>query len=67
MHHNSVTANASLGDALYSATPSAAGGVSFNTGSDSYMFKHNWVCGNLSSGDGGGVTHAGFILATEQR
>ena len=62
VHHNSVTANASIGDSLYSATPSAAGGVSFNAGSDNFLFKQNWVAGNLSSGDGGGVTHAGFIV-----
>ncbi|HZV54460.1 MAG TPA: choice-of-anchor Q domain-containing protein [Rhodocyclaceae bacterium] len=61
VHHNSVTANASIGDALYSGTPSAAGGVTFCTGSDGYRFNNNWICGNLSSGDAGGVAHAGFI------
>jgi len=60
VHHNSVTANASIGDALYSGTPSGAGGVSFCSGSDSYKFDHNWICGNLSTGDGGGVAHVGF-------
>ena len=61
MHHNTVTANASIGDALYSGTPSAAGGVTFCTGADGYTLNHNWVCGNLSTGDGGGVAHSGFI------
>jgi hypothetical protein len=60
VHHNAVTSNASIGDALYSGTPSAAGGVSFVTGSDGYSFRNNWICGNLSTGDGGGVAHAGF-------
>jgi hypothetical protein len=60
VHHNSVTANASIGDALYSGTPSAAGGVSFCTGSDFYKFNYNWICGNLSTGDGGGVAHVGM-------
>lgn len=60
VHHNAVTSNASIGDALYSGTPSAAGGVSFVTGSDGYQFTNNWICGNLSTGDGGGVVHSGF-------
>ncbi|HQR71125.1 MAG TPA: Ig-like domain-containing protein [Burkholderiaceae bacterium] len=61
VHHNMVTGNASLGDALYSGTPSAAGGITFCSGSDGYVMDHNWVCGNLSSGDAGGVAHSGFI------
>lgn len=60
VHHNSVTGNASEGDALYSGTPSAAGGVTFCSGSDFYRFNNNWICGNLSTGDGAGVAHAGF-------
>ena len=61
VHHNSVTANSSYGDELFSSTPSAAGGVTFCTGSDYYHFNYNWVCGNLSTGDGGGLAHEGFI------
>ena len=38
----------------------AAGGVTFCTGADYYKFNYNWVCGNLSTGDGGGVAHIGF-------
>jgi hypothetical protein len=60
VHHNSVTANASIGDALYSGTPSGAGGVTFCVGADNYQFNYNWVCGNLSTGDGAGVVHSGF-------
>ena len=60
VHHNAVTSNSSTGDELFSATPAGAGGVSFCTGSDYYRFNYNWVCGNLSSGDGGGVGHMGF-------
>jgi len=59
VHNNAVTSNLSVGDELYSATPSAAGGVTFATGSDYYSFHHNWVCGNLSTGDGAGVVHQG--------
>jgi len=56
-----VVGNSSMGDELFSSTPAGAGGVSINTGSDYYKFTNNWVCGNLSSGDGGGVSHIGFI------
>ncbi len=34
--------------------------MSFCTGSDFYKFNFNWVCGNLSTGDGGGLGHVGF-------
>jgi hypothetical protein len=60
VHNNSITSNSSTGDELFSATPAGAGGVSFCTGSDFYKFQYNWVCGNLSSGDGGGIGHLGF-------
>ncbi len=60
VHHNSITSNSSYGDELFSSTPSAAGGVTFCTGADYYHFNYNWVCGNLSTGDGGGVVHEGF-------
>src|ERR1700749_3225937 len=59
-HHNAVTLNSSSGDELFTSTPSGAGGGTFCTGSDFYKFNYNWVCGNLSSGDGGGVAHMGF-------
>jgi len=60
VHNNYITQNSSTGDELFSATPAGAGGVSFCTGSDFYKFNYNWVCGNLSTGDGGGVGHLGF-------
>jgi hypothetical protein len=60
IHNNSVIDNASLGDEIFSSTPAGAGGVSINTGADYYKFTNNWVCGNLSSGDGGGFSHIGF-------
>jgi len=62
VHNNAVTANTSYGDELFSASPSAAGGVTFCTGADYYHFNYNWVCGNLSTGDGGGLVHEGFIF-----
>ncbi len=60
VHHNQVTNNTSIGDELFSGTLAGAGGVSFCTGSDYYKFSYNWICGNMSSGDGGGVAHLGF-------
>ena len=62
VHNNSITANTSYGDELFSASPSAAGGATFCTGADYYNFKYNWVCGNLSTGDGGGLVHEGFMF-----
>ena len=60
VHNNAVTSNASIGDEINSTTPSSAGGVTFCTGADYYRFNNNWVCGNISSGDGGGIAHFGF-------
>jgi hypothetical protein len=60
VHHNAVTSNASEGDELFAASPSGAGGVAFCSGADNYQFNYNWVCGNLSTGDGAGVSHMGF-------
>ena len=60
VHNNYITFNSSTGDELFSATPAGAGGISFCTGSDFYKFNFNWVCGNLSTGDGGGLGHLGF-------
>ena len=61
VHNNMVTANTSIGDELFSGTPAGAGGVSFCTGADYYEFNYNWLCGNMSTGDGGGFAHVGFI------
>jgi hypothetical protein len=60
VHNNAVSQNSSLGDELFSSTPAGAGGVTFCNGSDYYKFNFNWVCGNMSTGDGAGVAHAGF-------
>jgi hypothetical protein len=60
IQNNYIALNSSTGDELFSATPAGAGGVSICTGSDYYKFNYNWVCGNLSSGDGGGLGHLGF-------
>jgi hypothetical protein len=46
---------------LFSATLSGGGGVTLCTGNDYYKFNYNWVCGNLSAGEGGGLVHLGEI------
>jgi len=61
VHNNYITNNSSLGDELFSATLAGGGGVTFCTGNDYYKFNYNWVCGNLSAGEGGGVVHLGEI------
>jgi hypothetical protein len=60
IHNNAITNNSSTGDELFTGTPAGAGGASICTGADYYNFNYNWVCGNLSTGDGGGVGHLGF-------
>jgi hypothetical protein len=60
VHNNNISLNMSTGDELFSSTPAGNGGASFCTGSDYYKFNYNWLCGNMSSGDGGGFGHIGF-------
>jgi hypothetical protein len=60
VHHNDIYNNASLGDALFSGTPSGAGGITISAGADSYRIDHNWIAGNLSTSDGGGISHLGL-------
>jgi hypothetical protein len=60
VHNNYVSLNSSIGDELFSSSPAGGGGATFCTGADYYKFQYNWVCGNLSSGDGGGIVHLGY-------
>ena len=60
IRNNYIASNSSTGDELFAATPAGSGGISICTGSDYYKFNWNWVCGNLTGGDGGGVGHLGF-------
>jgi hypothetical protein len=52
IHHNHVAQNGS--------TFGGAGGISLNTGADQYRVQKNWVCGNFSQGNGGGIGHLGL-------
>ena len=60
IHHNMLYNNSSNGDSLFSGTPSGAGGITVSAGSDGYQIDHNWIAGNLSTGDGGGLQHIGL-------
>ena len=60
VHHNMLYNNASIGDALFSGTPAGAGAITVSMGADGYQLDHNWIAGNLSTGDGGGVQHLGM-------
>lgn len=51
IHHNQVVFNGGQGG--------AGGGISLCTGSDAYQVTQNWVCGNFSLRDGGGIGHYG--------
>jgi len=59
IHHNMIHNNASIGDALFTGTPAGAGGITVSAGADGYSIDHNWIAGNLSTGDGGGVQQLG--------
>lgn len=52
IHHNHITQNGGLGG--------AGGGVSMCTGSDSYEVSENYICGNFTLGNGGGIGHVGL-------
>jgi hypothetical protein len=61
VHNNAVTLNSSIGDELFSSTPAGGGGATVCVGADYYKFNNNWICGNLSTGDGGGLVQLGFV------
>ncbi len=56
IHHNAITTNGSV-------EGSAGGGLSLCTGTDNYNVKSNFICGNFSGGDGGGIGHTGLSNA----
>jgi FtsP/CotA-like multicopper oxidase with cupredoxin domain len=52
VHHNAVTQNSSY--------DGAGAGISIATGTDNYNISSNFVCGNLTQGDGAGIGHYGL-------
>jgi hypothetical protein len=62
IHHNMLYNNASIGDALFTGTPAGAGGVTVSAGGDNFQIDHNWIAGNLTTGDGGGLQTLGVTF-----
>ncbi|MDB6091076.1 MAG: multicopper oxidase type 3 [Gammaproteobacteria bacterium] len=64
IHHNSITQNGMVeAPATIGGTQSGAGagaGLSLCTGTNNYSANYNFICGNYSSGDGGGIGHLGW-------
>ncbi|HEY3446132.1 MAG TPA: Ig-like domain-containing protein [Myxococcales bacterium] len=58
IHHNAVTKNGTVEGP--GTGGGAGGGVSICAGTDGYSLDHNFICGNISSSDGGGIGHLGF-------
>ncbi len=55
IHHNEITQN---GDTA-GEVGGGGGGIGLFYGSDRYKVSQNFVCGNYSTGNGGGLTHLG--------
>jgi hypothetical protein len=53
IHHNRISQNGGLGG--------TGGGVSLHTGADDYAVVNNFICGNFTMGEGGGVGHLGLV------
>lgn len=56
VRYNQILQNGSMMD----AGGNAGGGISLYTGTDNYEVSNNYICGNFSQGDGGGIGHLGF-------
>jgi hypothetical protein len=61
IHHNEIVQNGNTaGDFV-----GGGGGISLFTGADGYRVTDNFICGNFSTGDGGGIAHIGLSGATQ--
>ncbi len=58
IHHNSITENGTAESNTGEA--GAGGGLSLCTGTDNYQVNYNFICGNFTVGDGGGIGHIGL-------
>jgi hypothetical protein len=58
VHNNSITQNGTAESNTGEA--GAGGGLSLCTGTDNYQVTFNFVCGNFTVGDGGGIGHIGL-------
>ncbi len=64
IHHNAITSNgmveAPAGVGGTTAGAGAGAGLSLCTGTNNYQANYNFICGNYSSADGGGIGHIGW-------
>jgi len=60
IHHNEIVQNGNTAGAAVGG----GGGVSLFTGADGYRVADNFICGNYSTGDGGGIAHIGLSVST---
>ncbi len=58
IHHNKITNNGTV--EANNGLAGGGGGLSICSGSDNYLVNYNFICGNFSQGDGGGLGHIGF-------
>ena len=56
IQHNHISQNGGL--------QGAGGGVSIHTGANNYIVRRNFIVGNFTSGDGGGIGHLGLSSGT---
>ena len=54
--HNWIAEN---GASEIASAEGGGGGVTMGTGSNNYVVSNNYVCGNFSMSDGGGISHVG--------
>lgn len=57
IHHNSITTNGTV--EANNGQAGGGAGLSMCSGTDNYKVNFNFICGNFSMGDGGGVGHVG--------
>jgi hypothetical protein len=57
IHHNAITLN---GTVEPNNGEGSGGGLSMCSGTDNYRVNYNFICGNISLGDGGGIGHVGY-------
>ena len=58
IHNNKITNNGTIESNI--GENGGGGGVSICSGTDNYKLQGNFICGNYSQGDGGGVGHVGL-------
>jgi parallel beta-helix repeat protein len=60
IHHNMITNNGTV--EANNGEAGAGGGLSLCSGTDNYAVNFNFICGNVTLGDGGGIGHIGLSM-----